>query len=400
MAGQDKSFNLQKAMSAAQSALRRGDAEAARDQYAAVLQRFPANRRAQDGLIEAAQTIARAARPELTQALVDRAIALHSSGQKAEALAEAHLLATAYPDVPLLQNFLAICAHESGQTGLSLAAARRAVKLKADYPEAHLNLAIALTRAGQHSEAISHCRIALDQRPDYGAAHMQLGLLEEEQGDWRTARTHLERATECAGAGVAAYNNLGTLLNTIGDFPAAEAAWEAGLKLAPGSAEMHANLAELKTFKPGDGQIADMQALLSDGKLPDAEAVKLHFALAKAYDDCGDFDEAFRLFLSGNAIRKSLFPYQPSETDAEFAAIRAAYEQGFPAANLAPDMSGVPQPVFIVGLPRSGTTLVEQILASHSAIAGAGEQGHMNRLFPPLLEAENWQNPDRERLKT
>lgn len=398
MAGRDKTFNLQKALTAAQSALRRGDAEAARQGYADVLERFPANRRAQDGLAEAAQAIARAARPELTQGLVDRAIQLHATGKSEEALAEAHLLATAYPDVPLLQNFLAICAHESGRYALALAAARRAVKLKADYPEAHLNLAIALTRAGQREEAANECRTALDQRPDYGAAHMQLGLLEEALGNWRAARTHLERATECSGAGLAAYNNLGTLLNSTGDFDAAKAAFETALGLDPGSAEMHANLAELKTFEPGDPQIAAMEAQLSAGTLPKTEAVKLHFALAKAKEDCGETDAAFGLYLSGNKLRKSLFPYQPAETDAEFAAIRVAFEHGFPPTDLMPQNSASPVPVFIVGLPRSGTTLVEQILASHSAISGAGEQGHMNRLFAPLLDAEHWKSPDRDRF--
>lgn len=398
MAGRDKTFNLQKALTAAQSALRRGDAEAARAGYAEVLERFPTNRRAQDGLSESAQTIARASRPELTQGLVDQALALHSNGKPDEALAEAHLLATAYPDVPLLQNLLAICAHESGQNALALAAARRAVKLKPDYPEAHLNLAIALTNAGQRKEAISHCRTALGQRPDYGSAHMQLGLLEEALGDWRAARAHLEKATECAGSGLAAYNNLGTLLNTIGDFAAAAAAYETALKLEPGSAELHANLAELKTFTPGDQQIAAMETLLQTGKLPETEAVKLHFALAKAYEDCGDIDAAFRLYQSGNQMRKSLAPYQQTQTDTEFAAIKAAFEQGFPAADLMPDMAATPQPVFIVGLPRSGTTLVEQILASHSAVAGAGEQGHMNQLFPATLAGENWQDIDRKRF--
>jgi Sulfotransferase family len=129
---------------------------------------------------------------------------------------------------------------------------------------------------------------------------------------------------------------------------------------------------DLKRFEPGDPLIAQMQALLQREGLSVADRTTLHFGLGKAYLDLGDSAEAFRHYNEGNRLKRATFAYDADENDRWMAEIARVFSPALMTAKA--DMgarSGMP--IFVVGMPRSGTTLVEQILASHAMVHGAGE---------------------------
>jgi hypothetical protein len=145
------------------------------------------------------------------------------------------------------------------------------------------------------------------------------------------------------------------------------------LELAPGSAITFRVLGEAKRFSAADPHLAAMEKLARDmASLSPDEQIDLHFALAKAYDDLGDHDGSFRHLLQGNGLKRRQFTYDHAAIHDLLGRIQKVF-----TPELMRDKHSVcdpsPVPVFIIGMPRSGTTLIEQILASHPKVFGAGE---------------------------
>ncbi|MDX1563197.1 MAG: sulfotransferase, partial [Gammaproteobacteria bacterium] len=185
-----------------------------------------------------------------------------------------------------------------------------------------------------------------------------------------------------------AHNNLGTALTHLGMLDDAIASYGRALEIRPDYAEAHRNLSDLSRYRPDDAHLDRMLALLGRDDLPARDRMLLCFAVGKAYGDVGDHDKAFAYLSSGNRLRKEQLNYSIAPTRDAFASIMSVFSGALPRLNVAEESEakGLRQPIFIVGMPRSGTTLVEQILASHSKIHGAGEL----RLLDQAVNATEW----------
>lgn len=172
----------------------------------------------------------------------------------------------------------------------------------------------------------------------------------------------------------------GHILKTVGRQDGSIAAYRRALAADPGLGELWWSLANLKTIRFEAADHAAMETALEDigvaaEPADDARAddrLHLHFALGKAYDDAGAHDAAFRHYAAGNAIRAGQLGYRADETRAAVDAVIAACPAGLFAARAGAG-DPAPDPIFILGMPRAGSTLIEQILASHSAIEGTME---------------------------
>jgi Flp pilus assembly protein TadD len=296
---------------------------------------------------------------------------------------------------------------------------RQAIALKGDQAAYHSNLAIVLRVLDKLDEAAACCRRALALKPDLAEAHTNLGNILLAQGhaaeasacheralalkgdfaegfsnlgNSRQAEGRLEEAEVCYARALAiqpdyaeAHNNLGNLLTAFGRFEGALAHYERAIAIRPEYAEAQYHRAQLMVFRRGDAELlaleelAAPEALARGGNRPASDAVYIHFALAKALEDTGDYTRAFAHFQQGNTLRRALIHYDEAAALAMFQRVSSVFDSDlFDRIREAGDPSRVP--VFVLGMPRSGSTLIEQILASHPQIQAAGEVGHIEKM--------------------
>lgn len=196
-------------------------------------------------------------------------------------------------------------------------------------------------------------------------------------GDQQQAREIYERLLAARPDQPQLWQNLGHVLKTLGKQAEAVAAYREAVTRQPTMGEAWWSLANLKTVKLDRDDIAGMTAALSDdGANGQEDVFHLHFALGKAYEDAGDHAAAFEHYDHGNRLRRTLLRHDAEAFSAEVAATAGVFSAGF-LARQGPGGCPAADPIFIVGLPRSGSTLIEQILSSHSAVEGTMELPEM-----------------------
>ena len=249
----------------------------------------------------------------------------------------------------------------------------QAIKLKPGYAEAHYNLGITLQELGRLDEAETSYKQAIALKPDYAEAHSNLGNTLQELGRLDKAETSYKQAIALKPDFVEAHSNLGKTLQELGRLDKAELSYKQAIALKPDFAEAHSMLTSVKKFDTQDEQYSKMRELYLDANISEEQRCHINFGLAKACEDLNDFEQAFRHYSEGNALRKKLLNYDINQDVELFRQIKFNYPQ-IEQYSLAPDkLLKNSMPIFIVGMPRSGTTLVEQIISSHSLVTGAGE---------------------------
>ena len=218
-------------------------------------------------------------------------------------------------------------------------------------------------------------RRALEIEPGDAETMTNLGIALKESGDAAAAVAAHRRALEIKPGMAGTYHNLGNALVVQGDLEGAVAAFRRALEIRPGFAETYRQLADLVTFTAESRDLAAMRNLLAGGSLGELQEMHLRFALAKAHEDVGDYDQAFVHLDRGNRLKRAAIDFDVADDEALVDRIIATFADTGPAA---PAPAGMP--VFVLGMPRSGTTLIEGILASHSRVHGAGELETLGRL--------------------
>jgi tetratricopeptide (TPR) repeat protein len=239
-------------------------------------------------------------------------------------------------------------------------------------------LARAYLDEGMHDEAKAACERALHLKPDDPDVPGIMGriLLGQNQGD--AALAIFQKAIAVKPGLSGHYNNIANILETLGRFDEARDAYSKALEIDPKSTAVLLNLANTKNFAPDDPHLRAMEELAANAdSLSEEDQIQLHFALGKAYADLRLHEKSFCHLLKGNALKRRTLDYNESNTVDYFDRIRKIF-----GAELLREKQGLGDPsqlpVFILGMPRSGTTLVEQILASHPRVFGAGEIKDLN----------------------
>jgi tetratricopeptide (TPR) repeat protein len=280
------------------------------------------------------------------------------------------------------------------------------------HPDALNNLGTALFKTGFYAEAEEHFREATRLHPDFAGAHSNLGEVLRTHGQFLEAETWLRRAIKLNPKHVEARNNLGLTLVSLsrlhdaanqfrktlkiarlnagalfgmghvaaieGRFDEAKAMFNRALEANPQMASAWAGMATLRRMTPSDAAwLERAQQIVASGISPFEEA-DLRFAIGKYYDDVGDFTQAFQSYKRANELQKTAAAdYQPhARTEFVNDLMRVYTRESMSNVALASDSM---TPIFVVGMPRSGTSLVEQIIASHPAAKGAGELGFWSR---------------------
>jgi tetratricopeptide (TPR) repeat protein len=345
--------------------------------------------------------------PAFVQAHSNRGNALQRLKRFAEAegcYRRAIELMPAFPDA---WNNLGTCLRELKRSEEAESVYRKALELRPNDPETLDNLALALKDLERLDEADAALRsaLAIEPRSDkihlhHGTVLIDLHRIEEaaaaaeralalnaqnhdavnlmgrvafERGALDEALTHYRRALSLKPDLADAHNNMGNVLKELGRLAEAEQAYLTALELDPNVAGVYVNLADSKKFAPGDPHLAAIEALAakSDG-LSKTDRMQLDFALGKAYADLKDYRGSFEHLRRGAAAKRATIKYDQAEAFALFERIERTFTPEVIAAKTG---GGDPtrMPIFVIGMPRSGTTLVEQILASHPMVHGAGE---------------------------
>jgi len=359
-------------------ALARGEALAARFPDIAFIPNLLGA--ANDGLGRPQQAVTcfRAAvqlQPDYAEAHCNLGVVLHDLGRFTDAVASYRTALKFAPNDANTHTKLANALRSLGRLEEATASYHEALQIQADNAEAHNNLGIVLYELGRLEDSVASYLQALRVEPNNAEAHHNLGRALKDLGKHEEAIASYQRALQQNPRNAEALNNLGILLHDLGEPEAAVACYGEAVLLKPERAEWHRNLSTAKHYKADDPHIDQMLQLLERPDLPDRDRLRLCFALGKAYDDTGATDKAFACLVEANRLRKQELQYKPSSDRALFARIKSAYSDMAPLSTAVEQSHGtIPRrPIFIVGMPRSGTTLVEQILASHSRVYGGGE---------------------------
>lgn len=310
--------------------------------------------------------------PQQADTHVNLARALFSLKRYPDAVGALESALALRPDALDTLRFLGIARLAANDAAGAVAANEAALQQVPDHWETHLNLGQARHHLRHLPGAIAAFRHALALNPGSELALKHLGTALLDAGDVAAAATVFEELIAVTPDDPLAHNNLGVSRQLQGDLSGAEAAFARALALAPHAARTYRNLASVKRWSPDDPLIPAMEALAADPGLTDEDRIHFAFALFRAHDACDALEPAFHWLTIGNRLRKAAAGHR-TETDAAlFAAVRDT-AQSLPGAAPSEGEPACPRPIFIVGMPRSGTTLVEQILSAHPNVEGAGE---------------------------
>jgi tetratricopeptide (TPR) repeat protein len=299
--------------------------------------------------------------------------ALQAAGKLEEAADAFSRTIELMPASPIGYFNLGNALREQGRMDDAILCHRKAVSLDPDYAEAHVNLGNELQECGLVDEAIACFHQAIALQPDYADAHNSLGNALNELGRVDEAIACHRKAIELKPGCAEYHNNLGIELQ---EQDAPDAAWEAyetAVALAPRRGIFYYHLVSTGSVHADSPHVARMQALAAEmDSLPEAEQVFLHFALGNVYGASGEVAKSFTHRLEGNRLKRRTIPYdEPGALEALGRLATIFTKDVLATGSRRGNDSSLP--VFVLGMPRSGTTLVEQILASHPAVFGAGE---------------------------
>ena len=347
------SLKLDQAISLAKKKAKAGSPQEAKRIYQDILTKFPKNKRANDGLKGlAGRPVSKASKAqEPPQDQLQSLINLYSQGQLQQALKQAETLIPQFPQSATLFNIQGAALNGLGKLDASVEAYNKALAIKPDYAEAYYNMGVALKEQGKLEEAIEAYNKALAIKPDNAEA----------------------------------YNNMGNALKEQGKLEEAIEAYNKALAIKPDYAEAHRHLSQLTKYSSDIAQISEVEALLQQADINDSDRCNLLYTNAKMQEDLGDLSAAYASYVAGGGLRQKLLKYEFMQDEHLFGRIKRTAPQ---FKDVALNVTGKPirhTPIFILGMPRSGTTLVEQIVSSHTEVTGAGELDYVSQFGTKLV---------------
>jgi tetratricopeptide (TPR) repeat protein len=257
---------------------------------------------------------------------------------------------------------------------------RRALELAPDFLAARSNLATVLHRQGRSAEALAELEKLQQVDPDNPrTANLKAAALGR-VGEFDEALELYEQVLQSIDRQPKIWMSYGHMLKTVGRQADAVTAYRRALALNSALGEVWWSLANLKTLKFGDEDLLEMEAALDRDGLAPEDRFHLHFALGKAYEDRQQAQISFEHYDRGNALRKALLDYDAGQTRLAVDHAKSLYTPEFFSAR--PNHgAAAADPIFIVGMPRAGSTLIEQILSSHSMVEGTMELPDIPKLY-------------------
>jgi len=314
-----------------------------------------------------------AADPDFTSAHYNKGATFSNMGRLREAVACYDQVLARDPANVEAWNNRGVVLQTLGELGPALDNIRRATELKPNDPAMLNNLSNLLRMLGRNQEALQACDRALAVAPDYPAALNNRGVALGALGRLEEALAAFDRAVQIRPEYPEAQENRGVMLTELGRPDEAAQAFDEAVRVAPRRIRGYYDLTETRKMTPGDPRIAAMEALAGElASFSAVDQVELTFSLGKTYADLGDHERAFQRLSQGGALKRALVGYDEAGSLEGMRRTAQAFTGEVLWRNAG---KGDPStlPVFILGMPRSGSTLIEQIIASHPEVYAAGE---------------------------
>ena len=244
-----------------------------------------------------------------------------------------------------------------------------------------------LRKQQKYEAALSHAKVLVEQEPKNPQFQSVFAVESMQSGDYDTALRTFDSILKILPEEPATLTSRGNALKTQGKKEEAIDSYRRAIKKYPAHGEAYYSLANLKLFTFTDTEIAAMESQEQNPGVSHMARIYLDFALGKAFEDMGDYDKAFSYYERGNSFKRSQSRFISEDLTAEFKAQAEVFSQGFVQKHTDTGFDA-PDPIFIVGLPRSGSTLLEQILASHSKIDGTMELPNILSLAQKLRRGD------------
>jgi len=330
------------------------------------------------------------------KAIVARGVEQFQDGKDNDAIATFREALRQNPENVDAMRFLANTYLRKKQNiGDAEALLRRATQIAPDFTDAWMLLGAILHERGRHPESIDSYRKAVTLSPDDAPAWAALGNAYAHAGDAVQAEQAYARSVTLDPHAPAAQMGHAHVLKTLGDQPGALAAYRAAIAAKPDFGEVYWSMANLKVFTFEDDEVTAMLEQLKRDDLPTGTEVHFRFALGKAFEDRKDYDSAWHYYDTGNQKQRMEVAWDALEFEDRCEKVIEIFDSGFIGTH---DGHGcdAPDPILIVGLPRSGSTLIEQILASHSQVEGTAELPDLSRIASSIgrYRPDNLQYPE------
>tara|TARA_E500000178_G_scaffold183407_1_gene181829 strand:- start:3167 stop:5167 length:2001 start_codon:yes stop_codon:yes gene_type:complete len=248
------------------------------------------------------------------------------------------------------------------------------------------DLGTVLKELHHYEKAVEVLNDGLSLQPENALTHYFLGAALAMAARPADAVEAYQRAVELDPELPGAHIGLGHVLKTVGDQEKGIAAYRRAIELRPNFGETYYSLANLKTFRFTPSDIDEMNQRVGDTSLPVDCRVHFAFALGKAYEDLKEYDKSFENYALANRLHRDTIAYDPVQTEIAHERMRETFSEAYFQQNKGAEGCQAPDPIFIVGLPRSGSTLLEQILASHSLVDGTSELPDISMIAQSLTK--------------
>lgn len=267
-----------------------------------------------------------------------------------------------------------------GKLEEALSAVNRSIQINSNDPKAHFVAGNTLMNYGVLDQAIIAFEKTISLEPNHEFAHNNLGSLYETDNRLKKAKHEYRIAIKINQANVIAQNNLATLLIADGEVESAKELLNEAIKIQPDYIEAHNNLSALKRYRKGDAHIDILNSLLNDvEKMPVQDKIRLHFSLGKVHSDLEDYDTAFYHYNSSNILKRATYEYDEDDVQKTANNIKSIFSKNsIERTEIARNDELIP--LFVVGMTRSGSSLIEQILSSHSKVHAGGELAILGEL--------------------